>query len=173
VTRLCGKRYERQPSREHTRYGRQRGVATLAGQKLRIERPRVRKAHGGGEVPLETYARLQSDDAMPQAVLRRMVRGVSTRDYEEVIDTAREGFGVARSCFSCGFVRASAANVRALAERQFVGEHFGAILIDGVEYAGGRGLGEVRPIKALGCDSERNDEPRVGLKSPTYDQPRS
>jgi len=49
-------------------------------------------------VPLETYARLQSGDAMPQAVLRRMVRGVSTRDYEEVIDTAREGFGVARSC---------------------------------------------------------------------------
>jgi len=98
VTRLCGKRYERQPGREHTRYGHQRGVATLAGQKLPIERPRVRNAHGGGEVPLETYARLQSGDAMPQAVLRRMVRGVSTRDYEEVIDTAREGFGVARSC---------------------------------------------------------------------------
>ena len=136
VTRLCGKRYERQPSREHTRYGHQRGVATLAGQKLPIERPRVRNAHGGGEVPLETYARLQSNDAMPQAVLRRMVRGVSTRDYEEVIDTAREGFGVARSCVSRGFVRASAANVQALAERQFVGEYFAAIMIDGVEYAG-------------------------------------
>ena len=27
---------------------------------------------GGGEVPLETYARLQSDEAMPRAVLRRM-----------------------------------------------------------------------------------------------------
>jgi putative transposase len=136
VTRLCGTRYERQPSREHTRYGHQRGVATLAGQKLPIERPRVRNADGSGEVPLETYARLQSDDAMPQAVLRRMVRGVSTRDYEEVIDTAREGFGVARSSVSRGFVRASAANVKALTERQFVGEHFAAIMIDGVDYAG-------------------------------------
>ena len=36
--------------------------------------------------PLETYARLQSPDAMPRAVLRRMVRGVSTRDYAEVVD---------------------------------------------------------------------------------------
>jgi transposase-like protein len=82
VTRLCGRRYERQPERRHTRYGHQRGVASLAGQKLSIDRPRVRRVDGSGEVALQTYARLQSGDAMPQAVLRRMVRGVSTRDYE-------------------------------------------------------------------------------------------
>ena len=81
VARLCGARYQHQPGRTHTRYGRQGGVVTLAGQKLPIDRPRVRRADGGGEVPLETYARLHSPDAMPQAVLRRMVRGVSTRDY--------------------------------------------------------------------------------------------
>ena len=34
VTRLCGRRYERQPERVHTRYGHQQGVATLAGQKV-------------------------------------------------------------------------------------------------------------------------------------------
>jgi hypothetical protein len=65
VTRLCGRRYERQPGRPHTRYGRQAGVVVLAGQKLPIERPRVRGAAGGGEVRLETYAQLQSPDAMP------------------------------------------------------------------------------------------------------------
>jgi putative transposase len=80
VPRLCGRRYERRPDRSHTWYGHQRGVATLAGQKLAIDRPRVRRSDGGGEVALETYARLQSDDAMPRAALRRMVRGVSTRD---------------------------------------------------------------------------------------------
>src|SRR5262245_22975945 len=57
VTRLCGRRYERQPHRTHTRYGHQRGTATLAGQKIAITRPRVRRTDGGGEVPLETYAR--------------------------------------------------------------------------------------------------------------------
>jgi transposase-like protein len=136
VTRLCGRRYERQPERRHTRYGHQRGVATLAGQKLPIERPRVRRADGGGEVALETYARLQSGDAMPRAVLRRMVRGVSTRDYEGVIDVARDGFGVAKSSVSRGFVRASAADVKALAERRFDGERFAVVMIDGVECAG-------------------------------------
>ncbi len=57
VTRLCGQRYQRQPQRLHTRYGHQRGVATLAGQKVSIARPRVRHADGGREVPLESYAR--------------------------------------------------------------------------------------------------------------------
>ena len=56
VTRLCGPRSERQPHRTHTRYGHQRGTATLAGQKIAIARPRVRRTDGGGEVPLETYA---------------------------------------------------------------------------------------------------------------------
>jgi putative transposase len=136
VTRLCGRRYERQPDRVHTRYGHQRGTATLAGQRIAIERPRVRRTDGGGEAPLETYARLQSPDAMPRSVFRRMVRGVSTRDYEQVVDLARGGFGVARSSVSRDFVRASAAEVRALAERRFDGVRFPAILIDGVEYAG-------------------------------------
>ena len=97
MTRLCGRRYERQPRRTHTRYGHQRGTATLAGQKIAIARSRVRRTDGGGEVPLETYARLQSPEAMPEAVLRRMVRGVSTRDYADVIDLTRDGFGVEKS----------------------------------------------------------------------------
>jgi transposase-like protein len=135
VPRLCGRGYERQPDRTHTRYGRQGGVVTLGGQKLPIDRPRVRRP-GGGEAALESYERLQSPDAMPQAVLRRMVRGVSTREYEEVIDTAREGFGVGKSSVSREFVRASAADVKALAERRYDGDHFAAVMIDGVEYAG-------------------------------------
>jgi putative transposase len=136
VTRLCGARYERRPGRTNTRYGRQGGVVTLGGQKLPIDRPRVRRADGGGEVPLEIYTKLQSPEAMPQAVLRRMVRGVSTREYEDVIDTARDGFGVDRSSVSRQFVRASAADVRALAERRFDGQRYAAVMIDGVEYAG-------------------------------------
>jgi transposase-like protein len=73
---------------------------------------------------------------MPQAVLRRMLRGVSTREYEDLVDVARDGFGVGRASVSRGFVRASAAGVKALAERRFDGEPFPVVMIDGVEYAG-------------------------------------
>ena len=49
---------------------------------------------------------------------------------------ARDGFGVAKSSVSREFVRASAAEVKALAERRFNGQRFAVVMIDGVEYAG-------------------------------------
>jgi transposase-like protein len=65
-----------------------------------------------------------------------MVRGVSTRDYANVIDLTRDGFGVEKSSVGRDFVRASAAQVKALTERRSDSTHFPATLIDGVEYAG-------------------------------------
>jgi putative transposase len=136
VEQRCGPRYERVAERTMTRYGRQPGVVVIAGQKLPINRPRVRYTQRCGEVDLETYGRLQSPEAMPEAVLKRLVRGVSCRDYEGVVDLAREGFGVKKSSVSRSFVTASAKEVQALAERRFDGERFPVIYIDGTPYAG-------------------------------------
>jgi len=136
VDQRCGVRYERLPARTVTRYGHQRGVAVIAGQKLPIPRPRVRYTQRCGEAELENYARLQSPHAMPQSVLKRLVRGVSCRDYEGVVDLAREGFGVKKSSVSRSFVKASAKEVRELAERRFDGVRFPVIYIDGTPYAG-------------------------------------
>jgi putative transposase len=132
-------------------------VATQAGQKVAIERPRVRQTGGRCEAPLETYARLQSSDAIPRAVLRRMVRGVSARDYAEVVGPARDGFSAANSSVSRDFVRASAADVRALAERRFEGGRFPAVMIDGVGYA------SQRMIVALGI-TEGGTKRILGLR---------
>jgi transposase-like protein len=96
----------------------------------------VRRTDECGEVPLETYARLQSPGAMPLAVFRRMLRGVSTCDYEKIVDLTRDGFGVKKSSVSRDFVRPWAAQVKALAERRFDGTHFLEILIEGVVHEG-------------------------------------
>jgi len=136
VSRRCGLRYERTPERTVTRYGHQRGVAVIAGQKLPIPRPRMRYTRQCGEADLETYSRLQSPDAMPKSVLKRLVRGVSCRDYEGVVDLAREGFGVRKSSVSRWFVKASADEVRQLCERRFDGVRVPVIYLDGVQYAG-------------------------------------
>lgn len=136
VTQRCGSRYERVPQREVTRYGRQQGIVVIAGQKLPIERPRIRYTQRCGEAELENYACLQSPEAMPQSVLKRLVRGVSCRDYEGVVDMAREGFGVKKSSVSRSFVKASAKEVQQLSERRFEGVRFPVIYIDGTPYAG-------------------------------------
>lgn len=136
VVRRCGPRHTRDADRQLSRHGHQQGLITLAGQKLHIQRPRIRYADGRGESELETYAQLQHEDAMPQAALKRMVRGVSCRDYEGVVDLARESFGVKKSSVSRGFVKASAQAVKQFLARRFDGVRFVAIFIDGVDYAG-------------------------------------
>ena len=155
VTRLCGERYQRNPGRQHTRYGHQPGYVTLAGQKASLQRPRVRQAGGGPEVELSLYQALQSADAMPEAALKRMVRGVSTRNYEEVVDVARAGFGVKKSSVSRSFVKATAAAIRDLSSRKLNQDRFLAIFLDGVQYAGetmlvALGLTETGEKKILG-----------------------
>ena len=157
VNQRCGPRYQRQPDRALTRYGHQRGVVTLAGQKLPIAKPRVRKTAGQGEVELTTYAALQRDDAMPEAALRRLVRGVSCRDYEEVVERAAAGFGIGKSSVSRAFVRASAAEVERLTQRRFDGTRFLAVFIDGVDYAG------ETMIVALGV-TEQGEKRILGLR---------
>lgn len=136
VRQRCGERHERQPGRQETRFGHQPGYITIAGQKVSLAKPRVRSTHGRGEADLERYRLLQSPDALPQAALEHLVNGVSTRRYEQVVQLARQGFGVKRSSVSRGFVRASAAEVARLAERRFEDERFAVIFIDAQPYAG-------------------------------------
>ena len=136
VTRLCGNRHQRLSDRSFSRHGHQGGAIVMAGQKATITKPRVRSTNGSGELNLETYELMQRADGMPEAALQRMVRGVSCRDYEGVVDVARDGFGVKKSSISRGFVRASAKAVEEFSRRRFDGERFVALFVDGVEYAG-------------------------------------
>jgi putative transposase len=135
VERLCGNRYERQDGRQYVRYGQQRGAIVLSGQKVRIAKPRVR-SKTGGEAELQHYKALQAGAAMPAAVQKRMVRGVSCRDYDEVIDATLDGFGISSSSVSRSFVRGSKDSLRKLRERRFAGERFVVVFIDGIEFAG-------------------------------------
>lgn len=136
VTQRCGERHERVANRSETRYGQQRGFITIAGQKVAIDKPRVRSTAGRGEVELERYQLLQSPEALPQAALDHLVNGVSTRRYERVVQLARAGFGVKKSSVSRSFVRATAAEVAKLAERRFDDERFAVIYLDAQPYAG-------------------------------------
>jgi len=148
IEQLCGKRYGRPEEREATRHGSQPGVITIGGQKMSIDRPRARSSQGKGEVALKTYEMAQRDEAMPNAVLKRMVRGVSCRDYQGVIDLASEGFGVKRSSVSRQFQTASKEKIRELCERTFDQERIAVIFIDGVGFA------DTTMITALGMTDD-------------------
>lgn len=135
VNRLCGPEYSRQEGREHYRHGHQPGYCVIAGQKVPLVKPRVRRACGG-EADLTTYRLAQGKGAMPRSALLKMMRGVSARDYEGVVETAAERFGIKKSSVSRQFIRASRDALERLLERRFDGICFPVILIDGIEFSG-------------------------------------
>lgn len=135
VDRLCGRRYTHQPQRQATRHGRQRGVITIAGQKISINRPRARSMKEEREIPLQVYGLARREEAMPAAVLARLVRGVSCRNYEGVIEAAAEGFGVKRSSVSRAFMTASGKKIAELGERRLDEARFPVVFLDGICWA--------------------------------------
>src|SRR5205823_7794612 len=90
------------------RWGQQPGSIYLADQKLPITVPRVRDQRERREVPLATYQQLQTPRAQEVGLFRRVLGGLSCREYEAAAEAVPEAFGLAKSSVSRRFVRASA-----------------------------------------------------------------
>ena len=136
VTTLAGHRYARDGGqRDHARWGSQRGSVYLADQKVETQVPRVRDLSRGVEVPLATYQALRSPRRADDAALRRILKGLSCRDYESCVDPVAETFGLAPSSLSRRFKRASAAKLQALQERDLSSYDVVALFLDGKTFA--------------------------------------
>src|SRR5215204_4035555 len=55
VERLAGPKGRHNPDRAAVRHGTQPGKVTLGGRRVRVDRPRVRRADGTAELPLPTW----------------------------------------------------------------------------------------------------------------------
>lgn len=136
VNDLCGGHRKRNLGRTGYRYGKQSGYIVMGGQKVRIEKPRVRTIDGRREVPLAIYGRLQQAEVIDQTVARRLVRGVSCRNYRSVIEIIAGSVGVSRSSVSRAFIRATEEKVAEFYRRRYTGTRFVTIFIDGVHFKG-------------------------------------
>jgi putative transposase len=137
VIALAGPRYSRTDGRpDVVRWGTQRGSIYLADQKVPIGVPRVRDRRQQREVPLETYTTLQTPRAQDVGLFRRVLGGLSCRDYEAAAEAVPEAFGLARSSVSRRFIRASAKELRRLQERRLDDAEWLVLVLDGKTFAG-------------------------------------
>lgn len=136
VEKLVGSRYNREEGIPgHCRWGSQKGSVYLADQKLPISRPRVRNRITKQEVPLSGYALLQQPRRADEGVLKRVLRGLSCRQYEDCAEAVPEAFGLSPSTVSRRFIRTSAEKLKALMERDLSDRDFVALFIDGKGFA--------------------------------------
>jgi len=132
VTRLAGLRYSRTGGIPgHSRWGGQPGSLYLADQKVTVYVPRVRDTNRDQEVPLASYHALQDPRRANDAALRKVLKGLSCRDYESCVDAVPETFGLSSSTLSRRFKRASAKKLAELAERDLSAYDVVAIFLDG------------------------------------------
>ncbi len=135
VTALAGEHYARKAaSIGGRRHGNNPGTVSLAGQRVPIRVPRVRSV-AGTELPLRSYEALRGEGAVNDLLLKRVLYGISCRNYEAAAEAIPGAIGLSGSTVSRSFIEASAAKLRELQERDLSGEDVVAVVLDGKTFA--------------------------------------
>jgi transposase-like protein len=132
---LSGARYRRSPDRQAQRWSREDGFVVVDGQKVPVERQRLR-GKSGGEVRLGTYELFQQTRNLDDQVWWKMLRGLTTRNYPLVTRSFAEAYGIEKSAVSERFIQASREKLKALMERPLGELQLCAMVIDGTPFKG-------------------------------------
>jgi transposase-like protein len=119
----------------------------LADRKVKVRRPRLRHK-SEGEVKVPAYEMLRQDRGLGQHMLGALLRGVSTREYQEVLPQMAETVGVSRSAISRKVIEASVEQLQQLQERRWDKVEILVIYIDGQRF------GAHHVLSAVGVDDE-------------------
>ncbi len=147
---VAGPPHPGRPGGAIRRHGEQGGVVALGGQRVRVQKPRLRRKGGGkgAEVGVPAYAAMQSDESLRERMLSIVMRGVSTRNYQDVLPEVAQRCGVSRSAVSRQVQQASAEALKGLCERRF--EEVDLLII----YLDGKRFGGHQVVSAIGVDAE-------------------
>ena len=128
-------------------HGSQAGRVRLRDRQLQVTRPRLRRK-GAGEEKVPAYEALRDNPATAEAMLGKLLRGVSTREYAEVLPRMAATVGVSKSAVSRQAIAGSERELRELQERRWDQVDLLVIYVDGQRF------GEHHILAAVGVDRE-------------------
>ena len=132
---IVGPRSRRLQQRRAYRWGSEQGYCVVDGQRVPIVRPRLREC-GGTEVPLGSYQLLQKATQVDETVWSNIMRGLSMRNYKEVLQQFADAYGLEKSTISEHFIAASRKKLEELMNRSLTHLPLCAIVIDGTIFKG-------------------------------------
>ena len=145
VTQLCGPRHARGEGLL-SRWGTQPGSIYLGGQKVAVERPRVRGTEG--EHAVSTYQDFQDPKLFQQKVFQEGIRRVSQRDYHKGLPKIAASFGMSKSKVSKSWIKTTRGQLEKLRTRELKGLGIVAVFIDGKRFS------KLGAIVALGVGAD-------------------
>jgi transposase-like protein len=150
VRHVVGERSVPNAGRQANRWGKEQGYCVVDGQKVPIERTRVRDK-ANREVKLGSYELFQRSGPLEAAVWDKMMRGLSTRNYGPVVKDFASAYGVEKSAVSENFIEASREKLKELMERRLEKLNLCAVLIDGTPFKDRQMIAAL----GIGCDGTK------------------
>ena len=113
VRHLAGERHQQHDERRAHRWGKEDGYCVIDGQKVPIQRTRLR-TKDKCEQRLGSYELFQRSGPLQQGVWDKMMHGLSTRNYGAVVRDFSTAYGIEKSAVSENFIEASREKVKQL-----------------------------------------------------------
>ena len=135
VRERVGERSQPQPDRAANRWGKERGFCVVMGQKVPIDRPRVRTTDDQ-EVRLGSYEMFHRGEPLTETVWEKLMLGLSTRTYGRAVRQFAQAYGLEKSAISEHFIEASREKLQAMMERRLEKTRLSTLLIDATPFAG-------------------------------------
>jgi putative transposase len=135
VRERVGERSQPQANRTANRWGKERGYCVVMGQKVPIDRPRVRTTDDQ-EVRLGSYEMFHRGEPLTETVWEKLMLGLSTRKYGRAVREFAEAYGLEKSAISEHFIEASRVKLKEMMERRLDKTPLCALLIDATPFAG-------------------------------------
>lgn len=144
VLSLCGPKYSRKSDATLAfRHGTNPGTVRLLDQRVPVKVPRIR-SRKNKEIPLTSYEQFHKGLDVDESLLRRVLYGVSCRNYEKAAESIPGAIGLSGSSVSKKFKKESSKLLKQLQERDLSEHDIVAIFLDG------KSFGENMMVIALG-----------------------
>src|ERR1019366_9506842 len=161
VAAVGGPRGRHDPERTAVRHGTERRSVTLGGRRTSVQRPRMRDAGGGGEVPVPSYELFSSSEILGRMAMEKMLGGLSSHRYAVRLEPVgekveRAASATSKSAVSRRFVAMTETALAELLAAPLGNLNLVALMIDGVHF------GEHLCVVALGIGLDGTKHP-LGL----------
>ena len=159
VERLTGPKFSRKGKERLYRGGSAKTSLLVDGSKFPFDRPRVRDQNGL-EVELPVFSKLRDQDLYDEQVAARLIEGVSTRNYQPVVDALSKKTGISKSAVSRAFIKASKKDLEEINSADLSAYKFVSLFIDGTNFS------DKTAVVAFGITAKCEKIP-LGLKEGT------
>lgn len=136
VEQIAGKRSQPDPARSAYRWGNERGYVIIDGQKVPIDKPRVRSRRTNREIVLGSYELFQRASLIEETVWQKIMYGLTMRNYKEVVQQFAEAYGLEKSTVSEHFIEASRKKLEPLMSRSLADLSLCVMFVDGTIFKG-------------------------------------